>query len=151
MTEYTNIILDKVQKMHKTEDEISKALGRVIQSEGYIGDAEFKAQKDYWEMISNATGNGELVAEPYDFIYMKIPSEEDNVLKHRVFFVMVMEFVDLSFQHLIDLGFSFERKVYRYILEQLVRFINIREEYGPKLPEHGDLKVSLSVVYYFST
>ena len=145
VTEYTNIILDKLQKMHKTEDKISKALGRVIQSGGYIGDAEFKIQKDYWEMISNATGTGRLVVEPYDFIYMKIPSEEENLLKHRIFFILIMEFVDVSFQHLIDLGFSFEQKVYRYILDQLVNFISIREEYGPNLSEHGDLKVSFSV------
>ena len=145
VTEYTNIILDKLQKMHKTEDEMSKALGRVIQSGGYIGDAEFTAQSDYWEMISNATGTGELVVEPYDFIYMKIPSEDEKVLKHRIFFIMIMEFVDISFQHLIDLGFKFEHKVYRYILDQLVKFIKIREEHGQNLSEHGDLKVSLNV------
>ena len=142
VTEYTNLISDKLQKMDIKDDEISKALRRVVYREGYIGDAEFKIQKQYWEMISNETGNGQLVVEPYDFIYMTIPSEDENLLKHRVFFVMIMEYVDVSFQHLIDLGFKFEHKVYRYIIRQLVQFVTLREEKGANLSEHGDLKVS---------
>lgn len=141
MTEYTNIISDKLTKMNITEDEIAKAFGRVG---GYIGDEEYKIQKKYWEMISNATGNGQLIVEPYDFIYMKIVSEDESELKNRYFFVMIMEFVDVSFQQLIDLGFSFENKVYRHIVKELVKFVTIREEKGPSLHEHSDLKVSFN-------